>query len=125
MDTIVSQTYKDWELVVFDGASTDRSLDIVKEYAASRPNIRFYSEKDEGPFDAICRATQLARGEIMALICCSDGYLRDDWLELSMRVFDEDPDVSIDLLDDVGHTDGHDGRWQAFGSSFRVRSFSA
>lgn len=45
IDSILSQTYKDWNLLVRDDGSKDRSLDIIKEYATKYPDkIRIHTD---------------------------------------------------------------------------------
>lgn len=95
LDTIVNQTFKDWELVLMDGISTDDTLAIARRYVALHPNIRIFSEPDEGPHDALLKALREARGEYVLVSCAGDGYLTDRWFEMCMGVFEKDPEVSL------------------------------
>ena len=72
MDSIHSQS-GDFELehIVCDGLSTDRTLEIVKEY----PATRVISRKDGGPFNAINYGMDLASGEVAAWLNADDVYL--------------------------------------------------
>ena len=51
IDSIVAQTYTDWELLLIDDGSTDDSAAICDEYAAKDERIRvFHKEKGGGKF---------------------------------------------------------------------------
>ena len=39
LDTIIAQTFADWELIILDDCSGDRSMDVIREYAAREPRI--------------------------------------------------------------------------------------
>lgn len=95
IQSVLSQSYKDWEMILMDGASTDRTVEIVKEYAAKYPNIRIYSEKDEGSGHAFDKTFDLAEGEFFTTLCGQDGFLDRDWLKAAVEVFDRDKEVSL------------------------------
>lgn len=72
IDSVQAQTYKNVEHIILDGASTDKTLEIVKEY---ENNIDYFaSEEDKGLYDALNKAIPLCRGD---LICVLNS---DDWL---------------------------------------------
>jgi glycosyltransferase involved in cell wall biosynthesis len=73
IESVQSQTYANVEHVVLDGASTDGTLDVIRQYA-DRLDY-FASEPDRGLYDAVNKAIPLARGQ---LICVLNS---DDWLE--------------------------------------------
>ncbi len=94
LDSIVAQTFSDWEVVLMDGASKDNTLSIANRYAETHPNIRIFSELDESPFHALTKAFAKAEGEYMIIVCASD-RLEPHWLERCMAVFEKDPEVSL------------------------------
>ncbi|RWA72658.1 glycosyltransferase [Mesorhizobium sp.] len=73
IESVQRQTYANVEHVVLDGASTDGTLDLIRQYA-DRIDY-FASESDKGLYDAVNKAVPLARGQ---LICILNS---DDWLE--------------------------------------------
>ena len=73
IESVQQQTYGNVEHIVLDGASTDGTLDLIRQYA-DRLDY-FVSEPDAGLYDAINKAVPLARGQ---LICILNS---DDWLE--------------------------------------------
>ncbi len=95
VESVIAQTYPWWELIVMDGASTDNTVDIVKEYAAKYKNITLRSEADKGQWHALDKALSLAKGEYILLLCGQDGYLRRDWFVRCIETFREQPEVSL------------------------------
>lgn len=74
MDSVISQTFQEWECIVVDGLSKDKTIDIVNEYVKNDSRIRYISEKDNGIYDAFNKGWKLARGKWIH-------YLgSDDWL---------------------------------------------
>lgn len=97
LDTVVAQTYPNLELIVMDGASTDGTAAIVREYAArhANPRITLVSESDTGQWHALDKALARARGEYIALLCGQDGYLDKDWFKECLAAFTQNPEVSL------------------------------
>lgn len=67
IDSILAQTCTDWELILIDDASRDRSAEVAKAYAAQDRRIRYYAnEVNLGVAKTRNRALSLARGEFVA-----------------------------------------------------------
>lgn len=64
MESIFSQTYRDFEYIVVDGASTDGSIDIIKPYALQAEGLDFkwISEPDTGIYNAMNKGIEVALG---------------------------------------------------------------
>jgi len=74
LDSVMAQTFTDWELVVWDDCSTDSSARIVGEHRDSR--IRYFLSPDETPLGvARDRAIRQATGEWLAFIDQDDVWL--------------------------------------------------
>ena len=74
-DTIKSflaQQHKDAEMVVVDGASTDRTVQIVESFCD--PRIRVLSEPDSGIYDAMNKGLQLVTGDAVGILNSDDTY---------------------------------------------------
>lgn len=95
LESILSQSFTDWELIVMDGGSTDGTLEIVRAYARKDPRIRMYSEPDEGVAHAADKGYRLARGEFITTVCGQDGFLDKDWMKKCIEVFDRDHQISL------------------------------
>lgn len=79
IQSVVNQTYKDFEYIVIDGASTDGSVDIIKKY--SDKLTHWISEPDTGIYNAMNKGTRLAQGEYCLYLNSGDFLAADDVLE--------------------------------------------
>jgi len=91
IESIQQQSFTDYEHVLVDGASTDNTIEILKEYK----HVRWISEPDRHADDGFYKALWMARGEYIMLCCISDGYLDKDWFRKCVEVLDNKPDVSM------------------------------
>ncbi|MBI5759479.1 MAG: glycosyltransferase family 2 protein [Planctomycetales bacterium] len=67
IDSLLAQTYTDWDLMVVDDCSTDESPQTLAAYAARDPRITVLTNtKNEGQSASLNRAWQAARGPLMA-----------------------------------------------------------
>ena len=71
--SILDQGYPDVELFVFDGGSTDTTVDVLKKY--ERHLAFWVSEKDKGQTDAINKGLRRATGQIVAYLNSDDFFL--------------------------------------------------
>lgn len=71
--SVLQQTYEDIEYLIIDGASNDRTVEIIRKYQS---NIAFWmSEPDEGIYDAMNKGLNHASGDIIAFINSDDYYV--------------------------------------------------
>lgn len=63
--TIIAQTYADWELIIVDDCSTDRTVDIINSFNDSRIKL-FFNEKNNGAAISRNRALREAKGKWIA-----------------------------------------------------------
>ena len=81
LDSVAAQTYKDFEHIIVDGASTDGSVDEIIAYSqspiANRHKITWLSEPDTGIYNAMNKGVRLAQGEYTLMLNSGD-YLVDE-----------------------------------------------
>jgi len=78
LECICSQTYTDFEYIVIDGASTDRTLEIVESYRSRLGDkLTVFSEPDKGIYDAMNKGIALAKGELVGIVNSDDFYEAD------------------------------------------------
>lgn len=70
IESVLRQSYKNYEYIIVDGASTDGTLDLLKSYDS--PRIRFISEVDFGIYDAMNKGLILAKGEWIYFLGADD-----------------------------------------------------
>ncbi len=87
VQSVVNQTYSDFELILVDGASTDSTLQIVREF--NDPRIKIYSEPDQGIYFALNKGLSLATGDIIGFLHSDDYFVNNDVLNVIAREFEE------------------------------------
>lgn len=94
--SVVSQTYKGFEYIVIDGASTDESVNIIHKYS---PHIHYWiSEKDKGIYDAMNKGIEKAQGEYMLFLNSGDALISDNILERIYNLIQNDDVIYFDLM---------------------------
>lgn len=86
LDSIISQKCQDFEVIISDGVSGDRTLDIVKEY--QEPRIKIFSEQDSGIYDAMNKAISKATGAWLLFLGSDDLLYNDEVLETVKKHLD-------------------------------------
>ncbi|MBI3210154.1 MAG: glycosyltransferase family 2 protein [Candidatus Solibacter usitatus] len=88
IDSVLEQTYADFELIVVDDGSTDGSGTIVAEYRD--PRLRMIHQKNAGPGAARNRGAKEARAEWLAMVDADDAWEKD-YLEHSLHAVESLP----------------------------------
>lgn len=78
LDSILSQTFKDWECILIDDGSTDSSPSICDEYVSRDSRFKVAHKINEGLSSARNEALKLAKGEYIGFVDS------DDWIEPEM-----------------------------------------
>jgi glycosyltransferase involved in cell wall biosynthesis len=95
IDTILAQTFQDFELILLDDCSTDESRSILREYA-SDPRVRMeFSDVNSGnPFKQWNKGVRLAQGKYV-WIAESDDYADERFLERLVPLFESNPKMQF------------------------------
>lgn len=95
IESVLSQTFADLELILVDDGSTDSSLAICREYEARDSRVRVIAKANGGVSDSRNAALRVARGEFVGFVDS------DDWIEPGMyrRLYSDmmeyDADIAI------------------------------
>lgn len=87
LDSILRQTYQEWELIAVDDGSKDRSLEILKSYEKRDYRIHIISKKNEGVSIARNVALSQVRGEYIYFVD-SDDIVMQDALSILIRTLE-------------------------------------
>jgi glycosyltransferase involved in cell wall biosynthesis len=127
IDTILAQTYQDFELILLDDRSTDNSRSILREYASdARVKLEFNEANSGSTFKQWNKGIRLSKGKYI-WIAESDDYAAPGLLDRLVSILDRDPGVvfvfcrSWSVVDEDDNVKGFadfyadplDPRWQA------------
>jgi glycosyltransferase involved in cell wall biosynthesis len=88
LNSIVSQTFHDCEILLIDGLSEDSTIDIIKEYSSNFTGIHWISQKDQGIYDAMNKGLKVANGEWIYFLGSDDKLASNKVLE-QIYLFDK------------------------------------
>lgn len=91
IESVVSQTFSDFEYIVIDGGSNDGSVDMIKEY--SEKITYWVSEPDKGIYNAMNKGINKANGEYCLFLNSGDWLVDDNVIDSIFK-----NDVSADIL---------------------------
>lgn len=95
LDSLIAQTFRDLEIIVTDNCSTDTTPQIVAEYAARDPRVKYVrNETNIGPARNYKVSMDLARGEYFKWNPADD-VCAPEFLERCVKVLDEDKSVVL------------------------------
>lgn len=105
IESILEQTYENWEIVIIDDASTDHSLEVIKTYKDKRIKL-FCNEVNKGIATSTNRGIQESRGEYIALLD-DDDIAEKDRLALQVKYLETHKEIDIlggrtTLIDELG-----------------------
>lgn len=88
IESVLSQTYTNYEYIIVDGASKDNTIDIIKEYEPKfNGRMLWISEPDKGLYDAMNKGIRSATGDIVGIINSDDFYHRSNILQIIAETF--------------------------------------
>src|SRR5437868_13016920 len=86
VSSVKQQTYKDVEHIIVDGASTDKTINLLDLYGHQGPKI---SEADKGIYDAMNKGVATASGEIIGILNSDDFYPDNKIIEKVVKAFED------------------------------------
>ena len=90
--SVLSQSYKEFEYIVIDGASTDGSVNVIKSLELEFTQLKWVSEPDRGIYYAMNKGLRMASGDYIQILNSGDCLAADDVTErmlseLEMQTF--------------------------------------
>jgi len=93
VESVLNQSYKDFEHIIIDNLSSDNTLEIVKRfYNNIYSNLSIIHEKDSGIADAFNKGINAASGDIIGILNSDDFYFSNDVFEKVVKAF-SDPKI--------------------------------
>lgn len=91
LESIRKQTYRNYEVIVKDGLSTDGSIAFAKEAEKEFPHLRIVEKKDGGIYDAMNQAVQEAEGNYLYFLNCGDKFYHQEVLQEIAGLIEKHP----------------------------------
>ena len=91
LESIEMQIYRDFEHIIIDGESKDRTIDYIQTYSNS--NRYLYSEPDKGIYDAMNKGINKATGDIIAILNSDDFFSDENVLQDVVNLFKKGSDI--------------------------------
>ena len=103
LDSVANQTCKDFEHIIIDGASTDGSVEVIKNYENSVHNpspathhqIKWISEPDKGIYNAMNKGIRMAEGEYIQILNSGDCLAAVDVIEKSLFLLNKAKGIGV------------------------------
>ncbi len=90
LDSIYEQSYRNYEIIVVDDGSKDKSIDLLKKYK----NIKLISQKNSGAYKARNVGIDAAKGEYIAFLDADDIWDKEKLLK-QIQIFTANPNISV------------------------------
>lgn len=90
IESVLAQNYPNFEHIIVDGASTDGTVEVIKEY----PHIKWISEPDEGEAEALNKALRMVSGDFIGWLNADDSYL-DGTLKKVIQKLQHEPECHL------------------------------
>lgn len=95
LKSIQTQTFGGYEVLIMDGASTDGTASLVKDYAAADERFQWHCEKDNGIYDAMNKGIGKAAGEWILFLGSDDSLYDKDVLQKIAALTEEKKDLRM------------------------------
>lgn len=95
MQSVASQTFKEFEYIVVDGASTDGSADVIKKMESEFAHLKWLSEPDKGIYNAMNKGIRMATGDYIQILNSADCLAADDVTERMLDALEKEDRPSI------------------------------
>jgi len=101
IQSVVDQTYQNWELIIIDDGSADGTVDIIKTFLGDK-RIKFFEQKNHGVSYTSNRAMEKATGEVICFLDSDDVWLPEK-LEKQIKKYNNGNDIictKVQVIDD-------------------------
>jgi len=95
LQSVAYQTFKEFEYIVVDGASTDQSVEVIKAHEADFSHLSWVSEPDSGIYNAMNKGIRMASGDYIQILNSGDCLAAEDVTERMLAALEKADNPSI------------------------------
>lgn len=95
LQSVAAQTFKEFEYIVIDGASTDGSVEVIKRYESRFAHLKWVSEPDSGIYNAMNKGLRMASSEYVQILNSGDGLASNEVTERMLEALEKEGNPSI------------------------------
>ena len=110
LESVLKSDYPNFEVIVMDDESTDKSLSIAEHYREKDRRISIYSQPNQGASAARNNAIKTARG-CYILPVDADNLISDNYISEAAKILDENPEVKL-VSSEAEYIGDKSGRWK-------------
>ena len=92
IESVINQTYKDWELIIVDDGSTDNSVEVIKKYLSDNRIKLYINEKNLGLAKTVRKGIQYSTSDWIAFLESDDKFFPNA-LEEKVKAISTDADI--------------------------------
>ena len=93
--SVAAQTFKEFEYIIIDGASTDGSVEVVKSHESDFAHLKWVSEPDSGIYNAMNKGIRMASGDYIQILNSADGLASEEVTERMLAALEKAGNPSI------------------------------
>ncbi len=114
IESVISQTYDNWELIIVDDGSTDNSVKVIQSYCEKDSRIKLYKHENgenKGLKETILLGLKKCEGDFVAFLESDDLFL-PNYLEKKVKVIKENPNIdlifsAVEMFGEQSEIDGY------------------
>lgn len=122
VESVIAQTFVDWEQIIIDDGSDDRTLEVARSYAAQDPRVKVFERPHRGVTKTRIETMELAHGKLFARLDADD-RMAPTYLERVAAFFEDHPDAQI--VSTNGYQVFSDGREVYYYTAERFQSVTS
>ncbi|MBD2104419.1 glycosyltransferase [Leptolyngbya sp. FACHB-261] len=119
IESVLNQSYQDFEIVIVDDGSSDKTVDIISQFSDERIRL-FQLEKNRGASVAANKCVREAKGEFVAMLSSDDIFMHD---KLEKQVAFLEKNTEIAAVFSYAQIVGEDGRNSVGEQNFYQKAF--